>query len=140
MKISISVTKEEMSAAKGINSAMVSLGTFGSETALAALAIADQPGRYLLTINSVYTATFISGKEGAVIEYDISEEAAAKFYKFQKDNLLDIKGLLAGLNKIGSWISENKRKLKIVDKILFGGTLKDIALKISKLKDAWNRS
>lgn len=140
MKISISVTKEEMSAAKDINNAMVSLGTFGSETALAALTIADLDGRHLLAANNVYTATLISGKEGAVIEYDISEKAAIKFYKFQKDNLLDIQGVIEQLYKISSWISENKRKLKILDKIVFGGVLKDIVLKISKLKDAWIRS
>lgn len=140
MKISVSVTKEEMLAAKDVNNAMVSLGTFGSETALTALVLAEKPGRYLLEDNNVYTVTFISGKEGAIIEYDISKETAAKFYKFQKDNLLDIQRLFDQLYKIGTWISENKRKLKIIDRVLFGGALKGISLKISKLKDAWNRN
>ena len=87
-----------------------------------------------------YTATFKAGREGsAVIEYDISESLTAKFYKFQGDNLLDIFSVFARLSNMVVWLSENKRKLRIFDKIVFGGALKDIALRISKLKAAWNK-
>ena len=153
MKISITVTKEELLAAKELNGTVVKENydsINGNKNMYVYLPYGyDGSGNseegggektFLVAKTDSYTATFKAGREGsAVIEYDISESLTAKFYKFQGDNLLDIFSVFARLSNMVVWLSENKRKLRIFDKIVFGGALKDIALRISKLKAAWNK-